>query len=76
MIELYVTYGPWILSGLTVGLTMLQGNKYRHAWSLTLVNQSLWLLWIISAKMWGFMPLNIAMWVMCIRNHIKWRRES
>ncbi len=76
MKELYITVGPWVLSGLTIILTVLQGNKHKYAWLLTLINQLLWLMWILSAKMWGFLPLNICMWIVCIRNHFKWTKES
>jgi hypothetical protein len=75
MINLYVTYGPWLLSSLTVMLTIMQGNKYRHAWSLTLINQVLWLAWILLSGTYGFILLNICMWIVCIRNHLKWSKE-
>jgi hypothetical protein len=75
MIQMYVQYGPWLLSILTIGLTVLQGNKHKYAWSLTLINQSLWLVWILASGTYGFILLNLAMWVVCIRNHFKWRKE-
>lgn len=76
MIDLYVKYGPWLLSTITIILTVLQGNKHKHAWSLTLINQALWLAWICLSGTWGFILLNLSMWVVCIRNHLKWKKES
>ena len=76
MIQMYIKYGPWLLSTVTIALTIMQGNKYKHAWSLTLVNQVLWLAWIIASGTYGFILLNLSMWVVCIRNHLKWRKET
>jgi hypothetical protein len=76
MKEILINYGPWGLSCITVILTMLQGDKYKYAWLLTLINQALWLTWILLSKTYGFLPLNIAMWIMCFRNHFKWVKEG
>ena len=72
MKELFIIHGPWIISCITVTLIILQGNKYKYAWLLTLINQAFWLTWIMTSKTYGFLPLNIAMWIVCTRNHIKW----
>lgn len=76
MKQALIEYGPWVLSCLTIILTMLQGDKYKNAWLLTLINQALWLAWILLSKTYGFLPLNISMWIICFRNHLKWTREQ
>lgn len=65
---------PWILSTLTICMTWLAGNKYRYTWALGLLNQALWLVWILVTHTWGLLPMNIALWCIYLRNHFHWRR--
>lgn len=64
---------PWLMSALTIWMTLLAGNKHRSAWVVGLVNQALWLTWIVATHNWGLLPMNAALWVVYARNHIKWR---
>lgn len=66
------TYLPWLLSVITIWMTVLAGNKHRSAWVVGLVNQALWLVWIIASDAYGLLPMNAALWVAYTRNHIKW----
>jgi hypothetical protein len=66
-------YLPWLLSVISIWMTLLAGNLHRSAWLIGLGNQSLWLLWIVVTGTWGFLPLNIALWIVYARNHFKWR---
>lgn len=66
------TYLPWLLSVITIWMTVLAGNKHRSAWVVGLVNQALWLVWIIASDAYGLLPMNAALWVVYTRNHIKW----
>lgn len=68
-----VTYLPWLLSAITIWMTLLAGNLHPRAWLVGLGNQLLWLAWIVAAGAWGLIPLNIALWVVYGRNHLKWR---
>lgn len=68
------TYLPWLLSVITIYMTLMAGNKVRWAWLIGLVNQALWLLWIVSMGAWGLLPMNIALWVVYTRNHLKWMK--
>ena len=68
-----VTHLPCLLSIITIWMTVLAGNKNSWAWAVGLLNQLLWLLWIISAGAWGLLPMNLALWVVYSRNHLKWR---
>ena len=67
------TYLPWVMSGVTIWMTLLAGDKHPRAWLVGLFNQALWLVWIISVEAWGLLPMNIALWAVYFRNHRKWR---
>jgi succinate dehydrogenase hydrophobic anchor subunit len=63
---------PYILSAITIYMFLLAGNKKRSAWIVGLVNQALWLAWILLTQTWGLLPMNIALWIVYTRNYIKW----
>ena len=67
-------YLPWLLSAITIYMTVLAGNKSRHAWAVGLLNQALWLHWIVTVSAWGLLPMNAALWVVYLRNHVKWNK--
>ena len=67
-------YLPWLLSAITIWMTVLAGNKHRSAWLIGVVNQALWLIWIGWTETWGLMPMNIALWIVYWRNHMQWQR--
>lgn len=69
-------YLPWLLSAITIYMTVLAGNKTRWAWAVGLGNQALWLIWIVAAAAWGLIPMNAALWVVYARNHLKWQQEQ
>jgi hypothetical protein len=66
-------YLPWLLSAVTIWMTLLAGNKHPKAWLVGLCNQFLWLIWIVVASAWGLLPMNVALWIVYGRNHVKWR---
>lgn len=66
---------PWLLSAITLWMTVLAGNKNRHAWSVGLFAQALWLVWILAVEAWGLLPMNAALWVLYARNHWRWRND-
>ena len=70
-----VRYLPWLLSAMAIWMTVMTGNKHRNAWLIGIVNQVLWLVWIIASATWGLLPLNITLWVLYARNHIKWNKS-
>lgn len=67
-----VHYLPYVLSIITIWMTVLAGNKHPSAWLVGLVAQAGWLLWIMVTGTWGFIPMNIALWIVYARNHWKW----
>lgn len=75
MKHLIVNYLPYLLSAITIWMTVLTGNLHRHTWLLGLANQALWLVWIVVSESWGFIPLNVALWYVYCRNHYKWVHE-
>ena len=72
----FLTYMPWLLSAITIWMTVLAGNKHPSAWLVGLINQALWLGWIVASESWGFLPMNIALWIVYGRNHWKWSRDN
>jgi hypothetical protein len=74
MSEIITFYLPWLLSAITIYMTILAGNKSRNAWLYGLVNQALWLLWILTTDAYGLLPMNAALWLLYARNHLKWSR--
>lgn len=76
MRDAIVTYMPWLLSVITIWMTLAAGNKHRLAWLIGLANQALWLSWIVASSAWGLLPMNIALWIVYGRNHWKWTRAS
>jgi len=74
--EAIVVYLPWLLSAITIWMSLLAGNMHRNAWLVGLGNQFLWLIWIVVAGAWGFIPLNVALWIVYGRNHWKWMRDA
>ncbi len=76
MVDAIGDYLPWLLSAITIWMTLLAGNLHRKAWLIGLGNQALWLLWIIAIQKWGLLPMNLAMWVLYLRNHLKWSGDA
>lgn len=69
-----IAYLPWLLSVITICSMVLAGSKKRSAWSLGLLNQALWLIWICADSAWGLLPMNIALWFVFGRNYWKWNQ--
>lgn len=72
MPNIIVEYLPWLLSAITIWMTVLAGNKHPSAWLFGLFAQAGWLLWIVATGTWGFIPMNLALWFVYGRNHLKW----
>ena len=67
---------PWVMSVITIYMNVLAGNKSRHAWAIGLLNQALWLYWIVATENYGFLPMNLALWIVYGRNHLKWAKND
>ena len=73
MKHLITTYLPYLLSAITAYTMLLAGNKKAGAWLVGLLNQALWLTWIIVSGTWGLLPMTGVMIVVYIRNYVKWK---
>lgn len=71
-----VTYLPWLMSAMTIWMTLLAGNNNKHAWAVGLVNQIFWVTWIIASETWGLIPMSIALGIVYARNHFKWNPQQ
>lgn len=69
-------YLPWLLSALSLLMSVLTGNLWRFVWVFGIGIQCLWLLWIVAAHAYGFLPLTLALFVIYTRNHLKWRAKG
>jgi hypothetical protein len=76
MQELVTLYLPWLLSVITIWITLMAGNKHPKAWFVGIISQGLWLIWILASESWGLLPMNIALWIVYTRNHLRWSNES
>lgn len=63
---------PWLMSAVTLWMTFLQGRKTWTAWAWGLVNQVMWLLFILYTQTWGLLPLNVGLWWLYARNLVRW----
>lgn len=68
------TYLPWLLSILSLLMSVMTGNLWRHAWLFGIGIQCLWVTWIAAAEAYGFLPLSLALFVIYGRNHLKWSK--
>ncbi len=75
MTQTVASYLPWLMSAITIWMTLMAGNKHRLALAIGLGNQALWLVWIIAVGAWGLIPMNAALWIVYARNHLKWAKE-
>lgn len=76
MREDLIFYMPWLLSAITIYMSVLAGNKTRWTWLIGIVNQALWLVWILASSSYGLLPMNFALWIVYGRNHLRWMREA
>jgi hypothetical protein len=61
---------------ITIYSLILLGDKKKIGWTITVVNQAFWLIWIVAAEMWGMIPMNLALSITSIRNYRKWKNEA
>lgn len=76
MSDIVRNYLPWVMSAITIYMTVLAGNKTSWAWAIGLGNQVFWLAWIISVQAWGLLPMTAALTFVYARNHFKWSKSN
>ncbi len=52
---------PWIASAGTLLAVWLSGRNLRLSWKVSLLNQAVWLVFIVAYKAWGLLPLTLAL---------------
>lgn len=67
---------PLALSGVTLYGMWVIGNKDWRGWLVGLVNQALWLVFIIVFEAWGLLPLSAALIGVYSRNLLAWREQA
>lgn len=52
---------PWITSAATLVAVWLNGRNVRLSWKVSLLNQAMWLAFIVTYDAWGLLPLTLTM---------------
>lgn len=52
---------PWITSAGTLLAVWLSGRNLRLSWKVSLLNQAMWLVFILTYEAWGLLPLTLAL---------------
>jgi hypothetical protein len=52
---------PWITSAATLVAVWLNGRNVRLSWKISLLNQAIWLVFIVTYDAWGLLPLTLAL---------------
>lgn len=74
--QIIITWLPYVISIITLWVMKITGDNHPKAWLMTMLNQSLWLLWIWISGNNGFIILNIGIIIMSVRNHFKWNKKK
>jgi hypothetical protein len=74
-LDIIRNYLPWLLSAITASQMLMAGNTHRYTWLVGLVNQALWLVWIVAVSAWGLLPLTALLVGIYVRNHLKWGKQ-
>ena len=72
MDEIIVVYLPYILSVVTIWTMWMAGNKSPVAWIVGLLNQILWVIWILATHSYGLLPMTGAICFVYARNYLRW----
>jgi len=64
----------WILSATSALMLWQMGNKSIWGPRLGIVNQMLWIGYVVLTAQWGLMPGVVIYTILHIRNLLKWRR--
>jgi hypothetical protein len=67
---------PLALSVNTIIVMWLVGSKSALGWTLALIGQAGWLLFVFVFDAWGLLPLVVALSFVYTRNLWRWTREN
>ena len=65
----------WIMSGFTIVVMWLAGNKDKKTWTLGLINQILWFYLIYDKHLYGLLPMTTTIVFIYIRNMWLWNKN-
>ncbi len=74
--DIYAQVMMWFLSALTMLYIWMMGNKTVWGPILSAIAQIAWTVFCVYTHQWGLIPGNVAIFVVCVRNCIKWSKES
>ena len=64
------------MSALTIYTIWQAGNRNISGWVVGLLNQILWLTFIVTREEYGLLPMTIAISFVYARNFLKWKKEQ
>lgn len=67
---------PWLLSAITIWMTLATGQRKASGWLIGLLGQALWFVWVWASQKWGFLPLTGTLTGLYLYNWLKWREEE
>ena len=66
---------PWVTSAATLLAVWLNGRNVRLSWKVSLLNQAIWLVFIVTYDAWGLLPLTLALSAIFAR-HLRRTRST
>ncbi len=66
----------WLLSGISILMLWLMGNKSRWGPIVGIVTQVLWLIYVLNTEQHGLLIGTVAYAVIHVRNLRKWNKEQ
>jgi hypothetical protein len=66
---------PWVTSAATLLAVWLNGRNVRLSWKVSLLNQAIWLVFIVTYDAWGLLPLTLALSAIFARHLRRTRRR-
>ena len=71
-----MNYLQWVLSATSAVMLWLMGNKSPWGPRLGLLNQVIWIVYVVATKQWGLLPGVLIYTVIHARNVAKWINEA
>lgn len=68
-----VVWMPYAISIISIYVLIIAGKKHPFTWHFAVIEQLLWITWILISKNYGLLPITIFVLISCIRNIFLWR---
>jgi hypothetical protein len=66
----------WVISGVSIVTLWLMGNKSKWGPALGIVNQAIWIVYVVGTKEWGLLAGVVIPLFVQVRNLRKWWRAT